>query len=265
MPSSGVGRFVGTMREATGVVRTLTDQVADALREAINNGRFLPGSQLPTEADLQREHGVSRNTVRQALARLANEGLTVSTPRKGTFVRSRRLRRFHPQDEFTTRPENPPKDAFLTELAGRNASQTIEVKIAYPPADVARSLGLEDSAMTAMRRKVRFLDGEPYEISDAFFPYELVQGTEIMLPEDIARGAGRVLAEKGHQQVRFQDEITSRMPTPEEAERLQLGPGTPVTIHSRTGFDQDGLPVRVLLTILPSDKHVIVYDLTRPT
>ncbi|MFI6662734.1 GntR family transcriptional regulator [Streptomyces sp. NPDC050523] len=246
------------------MAKTLTDQVADALRAAIYDGQYAAGAQLPTEADLMEEYEVSRNTVRAALARLANEGLTTATPRKGTFVRSKRLRRFHPQDEFVERAQNPAKDAFLTELEGRHAGQSIEVGIVSPPADVARNLGLGRSGLTAVRRKVRFLDGEPFEISDAFFPYELVQGTDIMLPEDIARGAGRVLVEQGHRQMRFQDEITSRMPNPEESERLALGPGTPVTVHSRTAYDQDDQPVRVLLTILPSDKHVIVYDLTRP-
>ncbi len=244
---------------------TLTDQVAASLREAIFSGRYPPGAQLPTEAELISTHNVSKNTVRSALGKLAHEGLIESVSRVGYFVRVRQLRRFHPQDEFTDRPADPPKDAFLTELEaqGRQPKQIIDVRITQPAEDIRSRLDLPDDESTVVRRKVRFLDDEPYEISDAYFPMRLVDGTEIMSPGDISRGAGRILTEKGHRQVRFRDEITSRMPTPDEAERLDLGPGTPVSVHVRTGYDAEDLPVRVLVTILPSDKHVIVYDLQR--
>lgn len=246
---------------------TLTERVASALRQAILHGQYAPGAQLPSEADLMAQHSVSRNTVRLALGRLANEGLIESIHRKGSFVRTRQLRRFHPQDEFMERPPAPPQDAFVTEYEaeGRQPSQIIEVVIAWPPEDIAARLDLDESTSTVVRRKVRSLDGEPYEISDAYFPLELVQGTEIMEPGDITRGAGRILADRGHKQERFLDEITCRMPTPEEAQRLDLGPGTPVTIHVRTGFDGENQPVRVLVTVLPADKHVVIYDMRRPS
>lgn len=245
---------------------TLTDQVASHLREAVHAERYKPGKRLPSEAELMKEFGVSRNTVRVALGRLINEGLIESRPRQGTFVRTRQPRIFRPQDEFTPRPANPPKDAFLTELEsqGRDPEQLIEVHIVQSPDVVSTRLELDGGALTAVRRKVRKLDGEPYEISDAYFPLTLVEGTEIMHPGDISRGAGRILAERGHLQMRFRDEITSRMPHPDETDRLELGPGTPVTVHMRTGYDSDGTPVRVLMTVLPSDKHVILYNLTRP-
>jgi len=52
-----------------------------------------------------------------------------------------------------------------------------------------------------------------------------------MQPSDITRGATEVLAEQGHRQERAVDEIYVRMPKPDEAHRLDLGPGTPVACH----------------------------------
>lgn len=246
---------------------TLGEQVAAELRQSIYSGRYAPGAKLPSETELMERYATSRNTVRTALGKLTNEGLIETTPRLGTFVRTTRPRRFYPQEEFMERPPAPPKDAFFTKLEaeGRQPSQSIGIEITRPPEDVAARLELSDTASTVVRRKVRYLDGEPYEISDAYFPFELVEGTEIMHPGDITRGAGRILAERGHRQERFLDEITSRMPSPEETARLDLGPGTPVTVHVRTGFDGAGHPVRVLMTVLPSGKHIIVYDMQRPT
>jgi GntR family transcriptional regulator len=83
-------------------------------------------------------------------------------------------------------------------------------------------------------------------------------------PGDIARGANQVLADLGVPQTRALEEIDVRMPTPEEVRRLNLVPGTPVAFHICTGFTDDGTPVRVVLNVLPGDRHVIVDERSRP-
>ncbi len=62
-------------------------QIYLKLKADIARGHFAPGSQLPTEAELMSLYGVSRVTVRNALALLQQEGLLVRIPAKGTFVR----------------------------------------------------------------------------------------------------------------------------------------------------------------------------------
>ncbi len=54
--------------------------VAEALRQRIALGGFEPGGRLPTERELAGSLGVGRNTVRQALRMLADEGLVVTEP-----------------------------------------------------------------------------------------------------------------------------------------------------------------------------------------
>ena len=63
-------------------------QIAAELRSAMEAGRLVPGSALPSEADLVARHGVSRATVRQALALLELEGLIRTYPGKGRYVRA---------------------------------------------------------------------------------------------------------------------------------------------------------------------------------
>ncbi|RME49048.1 MAG: GntR family transcriptional regulator [Chloroflexi bacterium] len=62
-------------------------QIYHTLKAEIQNGHYPPGSQLPTEAALIQRFGVSRVTVRNALALLQQEGFVVRIPAKGTFVR----------------------------------------------------------------------------------------------------------------------------------------------------------------------------------
>jgi GntR family transcriptional regulator, transcriptional repressor for pyruvate dehydrogenase complex len=67
------------------------DEVTDRLVTAVALGAFLPGERLPVERELCRMLGVSRSTVRDALARLREAGLVeVRRGRSGgAFVRSR--------------------------------------------------------------------------------------------------------------------------------------------------------------------------------
>jgi DNA-binding GntR family transcriptional regulator len=64
---------------------TLTDRVADQLRERILAGELAPGSRL-VEARLAVELGISRGPVREALQRLRDEGLVRSVPPRGLVV-----------------------------------------------------------------------------------------------------------------------------------------------------------------------------------
>ncbi|MCM2427550.1 GntR family transcriptional regulator [Streptomyces sp. RKAG337] len=242
-------------------------QIAVALRDQIDAGTLAPGDKLPTEADLRKEYVVSRETVRKALAILVNEGLVVSARPQGHFVRRRQPMVFRPQAEFRKRPFSPEMDAFVTEFSaeGREPRQEIEVAIVEPPAEVAKRLHIEPGELVAVRKRVRYLDGEPFNINDSYFPLSIVRDSEIMRPEDIGRGANEVLAELGYRQVRALDEVYVRMPTPEQAQRLDLGPGTPVGYHITTGHTADGKPVRVAISVLPGDRHVISYERQRET
>jgi len=67
--------------------QTRSDEVAERLRDAIRNGTLLPGARL-IEADLAKSLAVSRIPVREAIQRLAEEGLVRKVPHYGTFVYS---------------------------------------------------------------------------------------------------------------------------------------------------------------------------------
>ena len=61
-------------------------QVASALRHRIDDGTWLVGEQIQTIDELEREFGVARVTVRQAIELLREEGLLQSHQGRGTFV-----------------------------------------------------------------------------------------------------------------------------------------------------------------------------------
>ncbi|GCD99726.1 GNAT family N-acetyltransferase [Embleya hyalina] len=250
----------------SGRPRALYQRIADRIRDEIVEGTLGPGARLPTEAEIAMEWDTTRSTAVQGLRVLINEGLIFSDRPRGHFVRARKPMVYRPQSEFRKRPLSPEMDNFLAQMAqeGREARQDIEVAVVSPSREVRERLRLTEDEPVVVRRRVRVIDNVPFNTNDSHFPLRLVQDSEIMRPADIPRGANVVLAELGYEQVRALDEIQVRMPTPAEADRLQLAPGTPVAVHLCTGYTQDGTPVRVVTNILPGDRHVITFERHKP-
>jgi GntR family transcriptional regulator len=64
----------------------LYEQLKNLIAQQINDGKLEPDQQIPSERELCEAYGVSRITVRQAIAAAANEGLLYRTQGKGTYV-----------------------------------------------------------------------------------------------------------------------------------------------------------------------------------
>lgn len=112
--------------------RTLWQRVHDHLRDEILSGRLTPGAEL-SEVALAESLGVSRGPIREALGRLAAEGLVTVRPRRGAVVRALS------------------SDEFMEAYQVREALETMAVRLAVPklaPQDIA-ALERSISEMTA--------------------------------------------------------------------------------------------------------------------
>jgi GntR family transcriptional regulator len=64
-------------------------QIAAIIAERIERGELEPDRPIPSEVQLEQEFGVARATARKAVAVLREEGLVVTVPGLGTYVRKR--------------------------------------------------------------------------------------------------------------------------------------------------------------------------------
>lgn len=62
-------------------------QVAEAIAAQIAAGTLKPGDPIPSELRLQQEWGVSRGTVRKAVATLVGRELVITVPQRGSYVK----------------------------------------------------------------------------------------------------------------------------------------------------------------------------------
>ncbi|OBI20084.1 GntR family transcriptional regulator [Mycobacterium sp. E2327] len=128
-------------------------RVADVLRQQIHAGAY-PDA-LPAEHELAAEFAVSRNTVREALAVLKNEGLIDRGPKVGTHVAQRKYA--HGLDALLGL-----KETFKHLGEVRN-----EVRAAMPvtaPPSVARRLGLQAGGQAVFVERLRYLGDLPLSL-----------------------------------------------------------------------------------------------------
>ncbi|MEU5553699.1 winged helix-turn-helix domain-containing protein [Micromonospora sp. NPDC047793] len=64
-------------------------QLADLLAAKIESGELPANHPLPSEKQLQQEHGVARGTARAAVRLLRERGLAFTVPQRGTYVADR--------------------------------------------------------------------------------------------------------------------------------------------------------------------------------
>jgi GntR family transcriptional regulator len=128
-------------------------QLAGMLEEEIVTGRWEPGRRLPSEGDLGSVYGLSRTTIRQALARLEQEGLVSREKGRGTFVSSSR-----PRTWLIQSTEGFFHGEFLR--AGRAVtSRIIRLERAALPRWACDALSLPVGSHGAILERLRSVDG----------------------------------------------------------------------------------------------------------
>jgi GntR family transcriptional regulator len=241
----------------------LYQQLADLLRTAIHQGMYAPGHQLPTEPVLMEHFKVTRPTVRSAIAELRSEGLVSTARGRGTYVRELALRPIlrvgGPWRRSGEREGMTATFAEIEAASYRPGVRYLQIGRTRAPAEAARRLGVEPGDPVAVRRRVLFADEVPLQVATSWVPWALAEGTRLADSDCEPEGSYPHLEAAGHPIVTLEEEITARMPTPEERRLLQLAPGTPVLRMVRTARDAEGRPLEVADTVNAADRYVWLY------
>jgi GntR family transcriptional regulator len=245
--------------------RPVYKQIADHLRTAITRRRLREGDRLPSEARLMAHYGVARMTIRNAMRLLRDEGLVIAEHGRGVYVRRRPPVRRLASDRFAQRHRKKGKAAFMAEAEQAAATPGVDmlkVREGRAPADVADRLRIADGDRVVIRSRRYSLDGRPVETAVSYIPADLARGTPIA---DLNPGPGGIYArleEQGHTLERFTEDVTARMPTPEEARLLDLATGVPVFRLIRVAYDLADRALEVCDTVMAADTYLLSYELS---
>lgn len=203
-------------------------QIEQALRERI--AALPPGAKLPSDTDLCAEFGVSRMTARNAMERLAADGLIRREPGRGSFVNAppphRRANRLMTFSQEMRRTGRVPRSRVLARVV-RPAT-----------AAEAATLGIAPRHSVVYLRRLRLADDEPIALETT-----VLVGTtaEAVMAADLASGSlHEALGRGGFVLYRGTGTITAAVATAEDAHLLDIRDGDPLLVERRVIVDGHG-------------------------
>ncbi|WP_330347520.1 GntR family transcriptional regulator [Streptomyces sp. NBC_00582] len=239
-------------------------QLADDIRRRILDGDLQAGDKLPTEVELMKDYGVSRIVVRNGVQALVSEGLVSTHRGKGMFVREQRpVRKRISGDLYGKRPTASPVKRE-TEAEGRRSEWEYQTRFTTATRAVAERLGIE-AGDDVVRTTYRFFaDDEPIKLSTSYEPRALTAGTPIEQPEGgPITGVVPRFDSIGQHITHVTEEVNARAPRPYEAEQLQMAPGVPVMVVTRTYY-VDQRPVETCDIVVAADRYSLSYTIPIP-
>ncbi|MFI6288499.1 GntR family transcriptional regulator [Streptomyces sp. NPDC051018] len=226
-------------------------QLAGRLADAIASGEYAPGAQLPSETQLMERYGVSRPTVRQAVAELRNMRLVESHHGKGSFVTQRSTpgltlprtvrrtgKRYTPDSDLT---EIEAPAIIRTHLTAEDAA-TLEREEEAAAFAVDRLLTDPATGTRAAHRTVI-----PFDVADENTLLALNPDTD---PADIYA----LLTEAGHA-LTWSETVSAHIALPDERSSLQAEAGAPVLVTRRVTSTAESRPL-ILEETRTSAAHV---------
>lgn len=217
-------------------------QVREYVRDLISGAE--PGASAPSERELVHVFGVARMTVRQALDALVAEGLLERIPGRGTFVAQ-------------PRPDTRSALSSYTEEMLRRGmkpdSRTILVRVEQAGQGVARALELQVGEPVIHWQRLRFADGEPMCLEDAFLSEALFPGfLETPLPASLYAE----MKKRDLMPTRGEDSVEAGIARSDEAELLTIEEGAPVLRIARRAF-ADNQAVEVSRSTYRADRFTL--------
>ncbi|MEW6046678.1 MAG: phosphonate metabolism transcriptional regulator PhnF [Bacillota bacterium] len=210
-------------------------QVKEALKYEITSGAWPPGSQLPSEAEICRTFGVSRTTVRQALAELFNEGLIRREKGRGTFVAEPKIR-----ERLVERLTGFYEDMIAQGL--RPETRVLDQCVIDAPRTLAEVLSIPEASRLVRIERLRLVNGEPIQLVVTYIPHDMCPGLE---REDLEHQSLYALLEhKFHLRLARGRRIIEAIAASEnDARLLGIPKGAPLVLLKSVSFLDDGRPL----------------------
>jgi len=231
-------------------------QLAEFLREQIENGKWEPGQQIPSEAELCEAFDVSRTVVRQAVNELVHDGILYRRKGKGTFVAEPKIREGLVQ-HLTGFYED------MVALGLKPSTKVLEQKVIPAPAKIADGLGLKEGEPVIMIDRLRFVDDEPILLVITYIPYKFCPE---LINEDFSTQSLYAILEKkyGLELVYGRRTLEAVAATEEEARLLEIEEGDPIILLKSISYLKDGRPIEYFKAKHRGDRSRFEVELVRP-
>lgn len=212
----------------------LWQQLARVLREEIEAGLLRADQALPSESELIDRYAVSRTVVREALAELVRLGLIYKVRARGSFVSPKR-----PDLNFIGSTTGSSDD--LAESGRVVTTRVLDFEVGVADAGDAEALRIDEGSAVVRLRRLRRVDGTPWLLVDTVLPHDRFPtlGRANLENKSLYEHLRRHFAVEPSGADRW---ISAVVPSPSDAELLELAPGQPVLSIESVAWDADGVP-----------------------
>lgn len=217
---------------------------------AISAGQLEGDAQLPTERDLADVASVSRVTVRNAVARLVQDGLVEQRRGSGTYVRAAQPKFELALSTLTSFTE------YMRQRGKTSTSQILQRGLFPLSPDEQLALGLSSTERVSRIERLRSADGTPMAIERSSLPQDILPR-----PELVETSLYSVLREAGLAPIRAVQRITAVNLSASEASLLKLAEGAAALRIDRTGYLPSGRPIEFTRGLYRSDLYDFVAEL----
>ncbi len=168
-------------------------------------------------------------------------------------------------DRYSPKYRESGLSPFLLECAKQGKTGRFEVltiERVQPPAEIAERLKVVPGTRSVLRREnIFYADDDPVHRVTTYIPWSIAKGTGL-LQADVPHqyGIHGVLEDEHRTMTRMREEISVRMPRPDESRYLHLRPGVPVLDVWHTSIDQDGEPYELTQFVMRGDMTGLLYD-----
>jgi GntR family transcriptional regulator len=252
MPAEGASDPLHDRLQPRGVPdRRLVEDARHRLLDLINSGALRPGDRLGTERELAARLSVSRSTLRQVLAVLAEGGVVRRVPGRagGTFVTHAKVDR--DLSVIVGLPEYLRRQGFVA------GTQVLSATMSGADDVAADNLAVPAGSLLIDIVRIRLADGIPISLERVQLPAEIFPGL-LELP----LGGSIYDLLDAHYGVR-PDEVVEHLEVAEasadEAALLAVSPGAPLLAITRTSATSAGIPFEFSHDLFRADRTCVTF------
>lgn len=230
-------------------------QIAQQLRNNIQASVYKVGDRLPPESQLSQQFSVNRNTIRQAISLLKQEGLLRSERGSGTFVTAPIRYAIGQRVRYNEALKAQGHSAAFMLIRAVEVSADISV---------ATKLNIQQGASVAHVERLGTANGEPISVGSGYFPLAL-------FPDLLSEESLSYLVEVGSisrwlrdryaiDHIRLSTSVSARLVQPRDAKLLELPINQPILLAESVNADQQGRVIEYGVARLRGDRMEMIFD-----
>ncbi len=223
------------------------EQIKEYILYKINTGDLKPHTQIPSERMLSEQFGVSRLTVSKAIKELVIEGKLYTQVGKGTFVNDAPIHQM--LDRLTSFSEE------MSQLGHSPSSRVLQKGIIPATERLAQWLDVPIGVSLVLLKRARLADLQTVALETTYLIADYCD--RILDLHDFSHESlYEVLRTNYHVRLTYaEQELEARLPTPEEAQMLQIETSVPILHIDRVTYIDTDRPIEYVESAYRGDRY----------